>query len=112
MQTAAYENQRADGPNAGERAKPSTAAINQATPPAINNSKVTRKKYPGCVARSCCSINRSGKNISLESLLREQLIQTFCSKVSYSHPALAGFWFKQKASAVCAREPLWFVHKR
>jgi hypothetical protein len=44
MQTAAYENQRAEGPNAGDLAKPRTAAINQPTPPAINNSKVTRKK--------------------------------------------------------------------
>jgi hypothetical protein len=43
-QTAAYENQRADGPNAGDLANPSTAAINQPTPPAINNSRVTRKK--------------------------------------------------------------------
>src|SRR5687768_6553484 len=76
MQTAAYENQRADGPNAGDRAKPSTAAINQATPPPINKSKVTRKKYPGCVARSCCSNIRSRKNICLEFLLRGLVVQT------------------------------------
>ena len=44
MQTAAYENQRAEGPNAGDLAKPSTAAINQPTPPAISNNMATGKK--------------------------------------------------------------------
>ena len=53
MQTAAYENQRAEGPKAGDLAKPRTAAINHAMPPPINNSRVTRKKKFGCVARSC-----------------------------------------------------------
>src|ERR1041384_7739050 len=61
--TAAHENQRAEGPKAGDLAKPSTAAINQATPPAINNSRVTRKKKFGCVARSCCSSTMRSGNI-------------------------------------------------
>jgi len=51
MQTAAYENHRADGPNAGDLAKPSTAAINQATPPPISSISSTMKKYGGGVAR-------------------------------------------------------------
>jgi hypothetical protein len=43
-QTAAYENHLAEGPNAGDLANPSTAAINQAIPPAISKRRVTITK--------------------------------------------------------------------
>ena len=33
-----------EGPKAGDLAKPSTAAINQPTPPTINNNTTTNKK--------------------------------------------------------------------
>src|SRR5512145_38813 len=78
--TAAYENQRADGPKAGDLAKPSTAAINQATPPAINNSRVTRKKKFGCVARSCCSSTMRSGNISVASLLYFTKTSAVCAR--------------------------------
>src|SRR5688572_3068535 len=87
--TAAYENQRAEGPKAGDLANPSTAAINQATPPAINNSRVTRKKKFGCVARSCCSSTMRSGNISVESLL-----------------------YVTKNAPSAHVKPLWVVHKR
>src|SRR5215216_176696 len=68
--TAAYENQRAEGPKAGDLAKPSTAATNQPTPPAINNSSTTSTKKSGFVARSCgCNSTTTSGNISVYSLL-------------------------------------------